>query len=287
MKVQTDVELHPLYEEHKNMVELEKANKIFTSLLNNRKAELAVINSENARIEERNNNIKKRIEEIKKEVNTYGELVEKIEKNLIPLESEKQKLILGYKVKNAEKPYADFSVEFFSNRGFKSYLIESVLPTMNEYAGIYSKVLGNKYEIVFSPQKQLKGGELREKFNVDVMNRQGSDNYEGNSNGERRAIDAIVMFVLGDLAASRLNKRVSILILDDVFEKLDEAVCNNIIQVLKMMVIPKGMRSDEFKDLPERESVFVLTHLKYLENQFENRMQIGRGKNGHTEIYRE
>jgi len=58
------------------------------------------------------------------------------------------------------------------------------------------------------------------------------------------------MFVLGDLAASRGNKKFSLLILDDVFEKLDEEISDSIIAVLKMMIagsegLPKSDGEDK------------------------------------------
>ena len=284
IRVKSD-ERQPLLEKKEGLQKLEREQRLLQISLNKAKANLSNVNESNATIKERNENIHKRINEIKKETNTYQDSIDKLEKELAPLKEESTILFTDYQAKKAILPYHDFMVDFYSNKGFKSYLIESVIPVMNEYSAIYSHALGGKFDISFSPQKQLKTkGEVREKFNVEVYNKLGSEVYEGNSNGERRAIDAIVMFVLGDLAANRLNKRVSILILDDVFEKLDDATCNSIIKVLKMMSVPKGARDEEYKDLPERESIFVLTHLDYLKGQFENKMEIRRDQHGNTII---
>lgn len=278
-------ERQPLLDEQTNLQKLEQNNRLLVSALNKAKTVISIVDKENARVEERNENCHKRVNEIKKETNTYQDSIDKLKKEMLPLSEEKDKLTVEYKTKKADLPYHEFIVEFYSNRGFKSFLIESVIPAMNDYAATYSHALGGKFDITFSPQKQLKTkGEVREKFNVEVFNRQGAEVYEGNSNGERRAIDAVVLFVLGELASNRLNKRVSILILDDVFEKLDDETCNSIIKVLKMMSVPKGMREEEYQDLPERESVFVLTHLESLKSQFDNKIQIRRDHNGFTTI---
>jgi len=264
---------------------LEKENKNLNIIFQNKQVELAKLNKDNAVLEERNKSIRKRIDEIKKETNTYQDSIDKLKKEMVPLSEEKDKLTVEYKTKKADLPYSEFIVEFYSNRGFKSFLIESVIPAMNDYAAIYSQAIGGKFDITFSPQKQLKTkGEIREKFNVEVFNRQGAEVYEGNSNGERRAIDAVVLFVLGELASNRLNKRVSVLILDDVFEKLDDLTCNSIIKVLKMMVIPKENRDEEYKDLMERESIFLLTHLEYFKESFENKIMVSRDSQGFTQI---
>jgi DNA repair exonuclease SbcCD ATPase subunit len=72
--------------------------------------------------------------------------------------------------------------------------------------------------------------------------------------------------VLGDLASSRNSKRFSLLILDDVFEKLSDRVCDSIIRVLRKMV------SGDPEGLPSRKSIFVLSHLDSFREKFENRL---------------
>lgn len=264
---------------------LDSSSKIFedklttySSELNGLKKELDSDKIKNAKVEERNKSLRENIVSVKKGKNVYADLVEKVRDEINKLEVEIAEIKTSRNEFSETLEYHKFWEEGFSNRGLKSFIIESVIPLMNQYAGLYSSVLGGKYNISFSAQKQLKKGELREKFYVDVENRFGSQSYEGNSNGERRAIDSIVMFVLGDLAASRSNKKFSLLILDDVFEKLDEEISDSIITVLKMMIAGS-------EGLPQRESIFVLTHLEYFTSKFENRIYMER-KHGET-IYRE
>ena len=238
------------------------------------------INLSNARIEERNEQLKVKIKEIKESTNIYAEFVNKLEKEASKKEQNLQASEGRLTTLKSEIKYHRFWEEGFSNRGLKSFVIEAVIPQMNQFAYLYSNALGGKFSISFSAQKALKKGELREKFYVDVLNKVGSQCYEGNSNGERRAIDSIVMFVLGDLAASRSNRRFSVLILDDVFEKLDEEICDSIIKILHTMT------SQSTEGLPRRESIFVLTHLEYFKSKFENRITVER-RHGSETIYRE
>jgi DNA repair exonuclease SbcCD ATPase subunit len=255
--------------------EVSKNIRMMEEGLKELKLKLNVIVLENARIEERNLSISNQIKELQDTKNIYGEMSEKssIEVEKLKALLEEKRIIVGEL--NSELEYHQFWENGFSNRGIKSYIIESVIPQINEYASMYASALGGKYDISFSPQRQTKGGEIREKFTPIVVNKLGSGNYEGNSNGERRAIDAIMMFVLGDLAASRNNKRFSLLILDDVFEKLDEEVCDSVIGVLRMMT--RGNN----KGLPKRESIFVLSHLDYFKSKFENRIEVKK-ENGET-----
>jgi len=231
---------------------------------------------ENARAVEQNASVSGKIEDLKSSINAYLELVEKVSKEISSSEFALKEVEAKFITLKSEMDYHRFWEEGYSNRGLKSFIIESVIPQMNQFARLYSSSLGGKFDISFSAQKALKKGEMREKFYVDVVNKFGSQCYEGNSNGERRAIDSIVMFTLGDLAASRSNKRFSVLILDDVFEKLSEEICESIIRVLKTMV------STNTEGLPRRESVFVLTHLEYFKEKFESRITVKRDHNGNT-----
>ncbi|OGM09302.1 hypothetical protein A2Z67_05165 [Candidatus Woesebacteria bacterium RBG_13_36_22] len=181
-----------------------------------------------------------------------------------------------------EIKYYAFWVSGFSNAGVKSLIIESMIPQMNGWASTYSSLFDNKFDIKFSAQTKLKKGDLAEKFDVMAFNKIGAEVYDGNSGGEKRVIDVIVMFVLGDLASSRSSKRFSILVLDEVFERLDEEICDRVIQVLKSMIYGEQLNME--LQLPKRESIFVLTHLDYFKSKFENRIQT-RKENDETRIY--
>lgn len=267
-------ERDPLEENRNNLLQIERSSKLIFQSLSRYKADLSAVQVRNARVDEKNNNILKRIEEIKVETSSFQEVIDKLNLDIASCSADLDDLIKQYKVKEEEEKYAKELVELYSNHGFKSFVIESCFPDMDRFAHTYSTALGGKYEIKFSPQTQLKSGEMREKFYAGVINRYGSESYDGNSAGEKSAIDAIILFVLGDLAANRFNKRVSLLILDDVFEKLDDTACESIIHVLELMATKKESRDEEFKDLPERESIFVLTHLEQFKSRIENRILI-------------
>ena len=89
------------------------------------------------------------------------------------------------------------------------------------------------------------------------------------------------MFILGNLAGSRSSKRFSILVLDEVFERLDEDICDKVIYVLRSMISGSfGMDCA----IPQRESIFVLTHLDYFKSKFENRIRTWKDRD-ETRIY--
>jgi DNA repair exonuclease SbcCD ATPase subunit len=142
-----------------------------------------------------------------------------------------------------------------------------MIPQMNQWASAYSSLFDSKFDVKFSAQTKLKKGDFAEKFDVVAFNKTGAQVYEGNSGGEKRVIDVIVMFVLGDLASSRSSKRFSILVMDEVFERLDLDICDKIIGVLRSMT---SFGTD--CSIPQRESIFVISHLEGFKDKFENRI---------------
>jgi DNA repair exonuclease SbcCD ATPase subunit len=156
-----------------------------------------------------------------------------------------------------------------------------MIPQMNQWASTYSALFDSKFDVKFSAQTKLKKGDFAEKFDVMAFNKVGAQVYEGNSGGEKRVIDVIVMFILGDLASSRSSKRFSILVLDEVFERLDEEICDKVIYVLRSMV--SGCFGMDCA-IPQRESIFVLTHLDYFKSKFENRIRTWKDRD-ETRIY--
>ncbi len=259
---------------HYALLDLEKQK--LQRALNLEKDTLNKINIDNTKILDKIEALNKEAEKIGKEINTYQPLVDSLNKDIEAMKTKKVNLTSSIRFQEAELSYHTFWEEGFSNKGMKSLIIDSMIPQMNQWALTYARALGGKFDVSFSSQKAIKTGELREKFYVKSENNYGAVLYDGNSGGEKRVIDTIVMFVLGDLAASRSSKRFSILILDEVFERLDRSICQSIVRVLKAMTMEKDLRDDEFKDLPYRESIFCLTHLDYLKEKFTKKIEVRR-----------
>lgn len=161
-------------------MKLKGNSKIFEDKLSSYIVELNILKKEldsdkikNVRVEERNKSLKESINSIKDSENIYIDLVEKVKGDIGKLEFEIKEIKSKCSEFSETLEYCKFWEEGFSNRGLKSFIIESVIPQMNQYASLYSSVLGGKYNISFSTQKQLKKGDFREKFYVDAENRFG------------------------------------------------------------------------------------------------------------------
>ncbi|MCF6205310.1 MAG: AAA family ATPase [Sulfurovum sp.] len=145
----------------------------------------------------------------------------------------------------------------FGNKGLKSYIMDNVIPFLNERAQKYIDVMANgAFTISFSTQTLLKNGYTKEKFQVILKNANGSDVYKGNSSGEKRRADVAIGWALADLAATRASKPIRFRGLDEPFENLDRAGIDSVFKLLRYAT-------------EEYETVFVITHDEDLRARFQ------------------
>ena len=124
--------------------------------------------------------------------------------------------------------------------------------------------------IRFSTQTRNKGGGLREKFNVSVVNSNGADVYKGNSSGERRRSDVAIGWALADLAATRASKPVRFRGLDEPFENLDAEGVDAVFRLLQHAA-------------QEYESIFCISHNSELKNRFNKELVVTK-RHGYSTI---
>lgn len=152
----------------------------------------------------------------------------------------------------------------FSTSGIRSLVLDGVANFLNQSVIKYTEVLtGGAIDIEFSTLTKLKNGEVRDKFDIRTVNRSGAQSYAANSAGEQRRIDLCTAFAFGDLVASRADKRFDILLLDEVFDHLDDSGVQYVMVLLHQLVQHRG-------------SVFVISHNDTLKAQFSNVMTVVR-----------
>ena len=166
--------------------------------------------------------------------------------------------------KSEEINYVKFWVNGFSRKGIRSFMLDKVVPYINERLNHYLTILTDGgITARFNTVKQLSSGEYREDFNLEIKNKKASETYEGNSGGERRRVDLAVALAFNDFISSRSGKRFNILLLDEVFEGVDAEGLYYVIKVLE--------------DLARRKSsVFVITHRDELKSYFNDEIVLQR-----------
>lgn len=219
--------------------------------------------------------MKKTIESLEEDIKkSYESIILQKENLLEEIKNEIERLKNKKSELDKKIEQLKFWVEAFGNSGIKSYLLDTVTPFLNNKANEYlSKLAGATMRIEFSTQTRLANGELRDKFEIRLLNNVGGDSYESNSEGEKRRIDLAISLALQDLIRSRSNSKLNILLYDEIFDSLDSVGCENAIQLLT------GMQE-------KVDSIFVITHNDILKTYFDKYLHVTK-ENGLTSIYKE
>lgn len=192
--------------------------------------------------------------------NPFAALIERMTKKLEKHRKEKE--LLEAQLLDVEKKHKTYSfwVDGFGARGLRSLLLDGALPLLNnEAAKISRAVTGGAIDVEFSATSELKSGKTVDKFEVKVDNKHGAGTYKGNSAGERAKVDLCVGLALQKLVASRSSASFNVVFMDEVFDHLDAAAHERVVEVLSEI---------------DKESVFVVSHDDDLKAWFPSTIRI-------------
>jgi len=162
------------------------------------------------------------------------------------------------KSQQESKKYFEFWETGFGNQGLKSFILDSILPTLNSKADYYSRILtGGEFIVSFKTQSQLKSGEERERFAIEISQKGSKRSYKASSAGEKRRVDLCVLLALQGLVASFGPHDLNILFFDEIFDALDKTGSEKVTDLL-------------IEESRGKDSVFVITHSEDLRNYFDN-----------------
>lgn len=255
--------------EHAAEEALKNFGKASRKLQELRDAELAALKAYNDAVavdanakawKQRVSDHEKRIAEIENETNPYSALIERVQKRLTKHRAEAE--IFRTQLAEAEKDlkHLDFWVKAFGQKGLRSLLLDTSLPLLNDEATRISRaVTGGSISIEFSALSELKSGKTVDRFEVKVDNKHGAGTYQGNSAGERAKVDLCVGLALQRLVASRSSASFNVVFFDEVFDHLDGAAHERVVDVLSEI---------------EKDSVFVVSHDEDLKAWFPSSLRI-------------
>jgi DNA repair exonuclease SbcCD ATPase subunit len=129
---------------------------------------------------------KVQLEKLKTETNPFMARIEtereeqkKIAAKISTFEVELTKL-------KAQEPYLEFWVKAFGDDGIKSFIFDIICGSLTAKANSYLNTLtGGQISIAFDTQKKLKSGEVREKFDCQVITDGEAVPYSNYSGGEK------------------------------------------------------------------------------------------------------
>lgn len=205
------------------------------------------------------------LEKVKTQKSPFQESLKDIEAQVEDVQVQ-ESLAIGEKESLEEEAgRLQFWVDAFSQKGIRSYMLESVVPMLNASAEKYCQILTDgEMSVEFIARSD------NEKFEVKVTHKHGGSSYRASSKGEQARANLVASFAIGDLAASRSHKPLSLRFLDEPFESVDEAGIEAIVQLL-------NEQSSEF------DTVFVVTHQQSLQQMF-NKSITAVKRNGETTL---
>lgn len=172
------------------------------------------------------------------------ELIERIEK----VESDLVAVTHAWDKAKAVLALCEFWLEGFGHRGLKAMLIRDYEAFLNGKLAQYSESLtASELTLMFSAQRQLKSGDIREEISFEAVNKFGASCYDDLSEGEQQRVDLCVVLALQDLVRELHRGRFSLALYDEIFDGLDETGCEQVMDYLTQQRRTYG-------------SVFVISH---------------------------
>lgn len=197
----------------------------------------------------------------------YSKKLEELNQELEDLKESNRQLFRTQEAHNR-------AIDALSREGVQSAVLDNVVPFLNEHANKYLNYLsGGTIRVNFTTQVETQAGDLRDKFDVEVVNEVGADKYSGLSSGEKRRVDLAVSLAIQDLVFDSARVRTNVVFYDEIFENLDSVASERVVEIL-----------DEMSK--KVESVFVITHNPDLKPLFSNTVKVEK-RNGESKIVSE
>lgn len=136
----------------------------------------------------------------------------------------------------------EFWKEGFSQTGIPSLLIDESIPALNGSVFEYLEKVGGRYKASFDTISTTKAGEYRDKINVNVLDTlTKANNRKQLSGGQTRIIDIAILLSLCDLQNNIQDMKTNILLLDEIFDSLDDQNIGYVSSLLRSLVSGKSI----------------------------------------------
>lgn len=143
-------------------------------------------------------------------------------------------------------------------RDFRGYLLLNVIDYIQSRAKYYSNQIFDTENLDF----KLAGNNIH----ISYCNK----DYENLSGGEKQKVDLILQFSIRDMLSNHLNFSSNILVLDEIFDNLDQIGCEKVI--------------DMISNMSDIRNIFIVTHRKDLSIPSDKELTVIKSNTGISEI---
>ncbi len=135
-----------------------------------------------------------------------------------------------------------------TTKDFREYLLTNVIKFLNNRLYKYSKMLYNNIEVDYIY--------IDDNLNIYV----GEYEYNTLSGGEKRKVDIALVFAQRDLALSISGMNCNLLVLDEIYDNLDETAISNV--------------SSLIAQISDIDSMFVISHMKNVDIKYDSILKV-------------
>ena len=186
-------------------------------------------------------------ESIKDTENKLNSLLEKLTYNIVERDATKNRL------------EAITKMTTIATRDFRGFLLSSIIEFISNKSKEYAKEIFDTDKITF----KLDGNNIYIGYN--------DKQYENLSGGEKQKVDLIIQFAIRDMLSRYLDFSSNILVLDEIFDNLDEIGCQKVLNLI----------SNKLVDI---ESIFIITHHTDISIPYDNELVIVKGKDNISRV---
>ena len=206
------------------------------------------------------NNEKDLIRNIQEFESIQRALKDSINKNSSAVEDLTSKILYNNNEKEITQQHLDIQNKFDTalKRDFRGFLLLSVINYIQTRAKEYSRIIFDTDKIGFA----LDGNNIEISYNKKP--------YENLSGGEKQKVDIIVQFSIRDMLCSHLNFTSNILVLDEVFDGLDNIGCQKVLDIIS--------------SITDIKNIFIVTHRKDLSIPADRELVVVKSSNGISEL---
>jgi DNA repair exonuclease SbcCD ATPase subunit len=203
-------------------------------------------------------------------VSPYRKLIKETKKKLTLTKWKIADLEASVRKKEKRLLYYNYWKRGFGPSGIRSYILDAVIPVINNNANAYLDVLTDgQMTVNLSTVTPKKDGELSDRFDISVENLSGSSKLAGNSDGELGTVDLAVNFAMSDILESRITDGFGFMFIDQAIDLLDTARGRKAIQLLNQKLNPEWCKQH---NVPVKRTIFLITHREALKGLVENRI---------------
>jgi DNA repair exonuclease SbcCD ATPase subunit len=165
------------------------------------------------------------------------------------------------------EPYLKFWVEAFGDNGIKSFIFDVICAGLTEKSnGFLNKLSNGEISISFDTQKKLKSGEVREKFDCQVITEGESVEYKAYSGGEKTRISRAVDLGLSSIMSDQYGSDFNLAVFDEQTSYLNDEGRDLFFKLLK--------------DISKTKAVYVIDHDAKLKRKFDQVISITKEREG-------